>query len=116
MLIADFSADIRSRVAPPRRLAVRAARRPHRALAAWLVLGLAAVVLVPFARGDRLLGATLPFWLIVAPLVDLGWIERRRIAHRVTQGLRRLTRERRAVRNVRAQRAPRAAACKAARS
>jgi len=113
MLIADFSADIRSRVAPPRRLAVRAARRPHRALAAWLVLGLAAVVLVPFARGDRLLGATLPFWLVAAPLIDLAWIERVRIARGAKTWLRRT---RRAPRMARRQRVSRAVACSAERS
>jgi len=113
MLIADFSADLRSRVAPPRRPAVRAARRPHRTLATWLMLGLAALVLVPFARGDRLLGATLPFWLVAAPLIDLAWIERARIARRAKAWL---SRTRREPRMARRQRVSRAAACSAERS
>ncbi|HSS06077.1 MAG TPA: hypothetical protein VLK83_02955 [Rhodanobacteraceae bacterium] len=80
------------------------------------MIGVGVLLLVPLARGDSLLGATLPFWLVVAPLVDLGWIERRRIALRFTQGLRSVASKRRAIRNVRAQRAPRATACSAARS
>jgi hypothetical protein len=118
MLIAPFSISPSERrgVAPRSFARVRSAKPPVGLLIAWFIVGVGVLLLVPLARGDRLLGATLPFWLIVAPLVDLGWIERRRIARRVTQGLRGLARERRAVRNVRAQRTPRAAACNAARS
>ena len=118
MLIAPFSISPseRNRSAPRSITRVRHARPPVGALIAWLVVGIGVLLLVPLARGDRLLGATLPFWLVVAPLVDLGWIERRRIARRVRQGLRGLARERPAGRNVRAQRVPRAAACSAARS
>lgn len=121
MLIAPFSLPPSERKGATSR-SIAGARRtkpPVGALLAWLIVGVGVVLLVPLARGDRLLGATLPFWLVVAPLVDLGWIERRRIARRVTQGVRRLTRERRTARNVRAQRAqrvPRVAACSAARS
>ncbi len=61
----------------------RPARRFFRldaALIAWLALGCAAVLLVPAMRGGRLLGATLPFWLVAAPLVDLAWVSRRDLA------------------------------------
>ena len=118
MLIAPFSPlpSEPSRVTPRSITGASRARPPVGALIAWFAVGIGVLLLVPFARGDRLLGATLPFWLVVAPLVDLGWIERRRIARRVAQGLRALTRERRTSRNVRAQRVPRAAACSAARS
>jgi hypothetical protein len=118
MLIAPFSISPSERKpSAPRPInRARPARPPAGALIAWLVVGIGVLLLVPLARGDRLLGATLPFWLVVAPLVDLGWIERRRIARRVTQGLRSLAHDRHAGRNVRAQRVPRAAACSAARS
>ncbi|MET0232132.1 MAG: hypothetical protein ABW186_14455 [Rhodanobacteraceae bacterium] len=98
-------------------MSTRAARRkpPIGGLLAWLAVGVGVLLLVPFARGDRFFGATLPFWLVVAPLVDLGWIERRRIARRVSESWRGLGRARPA-RNVRAQRVARRAACSAARS
>jgi hypothetical protein len=61
----------------------RASRRRIRLdamLIAWLAIGCAAVLLVPAMRGGRLLGATLPFWLVAAPLVDLAWLSRRDLA------------------------------------
>ena len=119
MLIAPFSVSPaeRSRVASPMPTSTRAARRkpPIGGLLAWLAVGVGVLLLVPFARGDRFFGATLPFWLVVAPLVDLGWIERRRIARRVSESWRGLGRARPA-RNVCAQRVARRAACSAARS
>jgi hypothetical protein len=119
MLIAPFSLTPaqRSRTAIRRAsAAARPVRPPPGALIAWLVFGIGVVLCVPAARGDRVLGATLPFWLIAAPLIDLAWIARRRIARRVSESLAGLLRERRSVRNVRAQRAPRVAACNVARS
>ena len=118
MLIAPFSISPSERrsVAPRSFGRARSAKPPVGFLIAWFVIGVGVLLLVPLARGDSLLGATLPFWLVVAPLVDLGWIERRRIALRFTQGLRSVASKRRAIRNVRAQRAPRATACSAARS
>jgi hypothetical protein len=44
----------------------------------WLLCGTIALVCVPAARGGALLGATLPFWLVGAPLLDLLWLRRRR--------------------------------------
>ena len=45
-------------------------------LSAWLVIGFAGLIAVPAARGSASLGATLPFWLVVAPLLDLAWLKR----------------------------------------
>lgn len=47
-------------------------------LVAWAMLGALAVATVPALRGGGLLGATLPFWLAVAPLLDIAWLTRRR--------------------------------------
>ena len=117
MLIAPFSVSSadRSRPASPTFSRPAPGRRPIGGLLAWLAVGIGVLLLVPLARGDRFFGATLPFWLVVAPLVDLGWIERRRIARRVSESWRGLGRARPA-RNVRAQRVARRAACSAARS
>lgn len=84
-------------------------------LVAWLLVGCAVVVLVPQVRGGHLLGATLPFWLIAAPLVDLAWIRRERLATHA-RGLISAFGSRPLPRNVRRQRPVRAAACSAARS
>ncbi len=84
----DFALGTQKRCAEVIWPRVEARSRRSVSLIAWFVIGVGVLLLVPLARGDRLLGATLPFWLVVAPLVDLGWIERRRIARRVTQGLR----------------------------
>jgi predicted lipid-binding transport protein (Tim44 family) len=117
MLIAPFSVSPaeRSRSASPTPLRPARAKAPIGGLLAWLAVGIGVLLLVPFARGDHFFGATLPFWLVVAPLVDLGWVERRRIARRMTETWRDLGRARPA-RNVRAQRTPRRAACNAASS
>ena len=117
MLIAPFSVSPAERtLAPSRVIAGRSRTKPPiGALLAWLLVGVGVLLLVPFARGDRFFGATLPFWLVVAPLVDLGWVERRRIARHVCERWHRLGRVPPA-RNVRAQRASRRAACSAARS
>lgn len=48
------------------------------ALIAWLALGTIVLLWVPAARGGGLLGASVPFWLVGAPLIDLAWILRRR--------------------------------------
>jgi hypothetical protein len=116
MLIAPFSASPTERPLPISRTIARPARtkRPTGMLA-WLSVGIGLVLLVPFARGDRYFGATLPFWLVVAPLVDLVWIERRRIGRRMAECWRDIGGAR-PRRNVRTQRADRRAACSAARS
>ena len=117
MFIAPFSVSPAERSRAPARPGERPVRTrpPIGGLLAWLAVGIGVLLLVPLARGDRFFGATLPFWLVVAPLVDLGWIERRRIARRVTESWRGLARARPA-RNVRAQRVSRRAPCSAARS
>jgi hypothetical protein len=117
MLIAPFSVPPAERsraasLAPSRRTRTKP---PIAGLVAWLAIGIGVLLLVPLARGDRFFGATLPFWLVVAPLVDLGWIERRRIVRQMKAGWRGLGTVRTA-RNVRAQRVPRRAACSVARS
>jgi hypothetical protein len=104
--------------APPNRPS-RPARRRMRldaALFAWLLVGCAVVLLVPAVRGGRLLGATLPFWLIAAPLVDLAWVAREGIAACARMWFSAFRSRRPAPRNVRRQRLVRAAACSAARS
>jgi hypothetical protein len=96
------------------------ARRPLASLliVAWLLVGSVAFLLVPAARGDATLGATLPFWLVAAPLIDLAWIHRRGLARRIAISLRALAPRVRPTRNVSRQRFARAAAaaCTAARS
>jgi len=68
------------------RVPVRANARAQRdsaipaVLLIWIVLGAALLLLAPFARSDRSLGATLPFWLVGAPLIDLLWWQRRSVA------------------------------------
>jgi hypothetical protein len=116
MLIAPFSVSPAQRSCAGSRITAHAARAkpPTGGLFAWLALGIGVLLLVPFARGDRFFGATLPFWLVVAPLIDLGWVERRRIAERVGERWR--ARTARPARNLRAQRVVRRAACSAARS
>ena len=80
MLVAPFSSlepvadrprvlEVRARRA--RAPASRAPYRPVRALLAWLLAGVGILVCIPAARGGALLGATLPFWLVVAPLINL---------------------------------------------
>ncbi len=90
MLIAPFSVSSadRSRTASPAFARPGQTRPPIGGLLAWLAIGIGVLLLVPLARGDRFFGATLPFWLVVAPLVDLGWTLRRRIARRVTESWR----------------------------
>lgn len=101
--------------APPQR-ASRRRVRIDAVLLAWLAVGCALVVLVPALRGGHLLGATLPFWLIAAPLVDLAWIGRERLAARAESWVSALGSRKPAPRNVRRQRPVRSAACSAARS
>lgn len=115
MLLAPFSVPSSPGASkrPPRRT-----RRPSRvdaALVAWLLVGCALVLLVPAVRGGRLFGATLSFWLVAAPLVDLAWIGRERLAIRTRTWISALG-SRSAPRNVRRQRPARSAACSAARS
>jgi len=81
MLVAPFSPIVpdpdRSRarsVAVPRAASGNGRAAPSQGLLAWLVIGIGIVVCIPAARGSALLGATLPFWLVAAPLMNLAWL------------------------------------------
>jgi hypothetical protein len=103
MLIAPFS------VSPPERTRsalsssskTLASRPPLGALAAWFFVGCGVLLFVPATRGGNLLGATMPFWLVVAPLLNLAWVERRRIARYASGTLRQRARATRVARSVR---------------
>lgn len=70
----------RSVCATPRaRTSVGHTSAAHVVVLAWLALGSAALLCVPAARGTALFGASVPFWLIAAPLIDLAWLERARL-------------------------------------
>lgn len=49
-------------------------------LMAWLIFGVVTLTCIPAARGNAFFGATLPFWLVAAPLINLAWCRRHRIA------------------------------------
>jgi len=65
---------------------------PLRMLTAWLVAGASLLALFPVLRGGAALGATVPFWLVAAPAINLAWFARGRIASRVVRALRRFRR------------------------
>lgn len=44
----------------------------------WAIGGILATGLFPFLRGGEMTGMSLPFWLIVAPLLDIAWLARSR--------------------------------------
>jgi hypothetical protein len=48
------------------------------ALWSWFVFGAVVIALIPQARGVTTIG-WLPFWLIVAPLLDLAFVHRGRL-------------------------------------
>lgn len=62
------------------------------ALRSWLALGLAALALLPAARGHSLLLGWLPFWLVLAPLLGLVvrplcyWLDRLDLEKSFTTG------------------------------
>jgi len=114
MFLAPLSVPPSLRASPNR--PARRRLRLGAVLVAWLLVGCVVVVLVPAVRGGRVFGATLPFWLVAAPLVDLAWIGRERLAARASTWISALWSRRPAPRNVRRQRPVRAAACSAARS
>ncbi|MEP6484182.1 MAG: hypothetical protein ABJB01_07015 [Rudaea sp.] len=49
------------------------------ALWSWFVFGTVVIALIPQARGMQQSIGWLPFWLIVAPLLDLAFIHRARL-------------------------------------
>jgi hypothetical protein len=67
----------------------------------WLLVGSAAWLFFPPLRGHDPLLDWLPFWLIAAPLIDLAWLHRNRLAAAASTLLVRLTRRRRPARQAR---------------
>ena len=65
---------------------------PLRMLTAWLAAGASLLALFPVLRGGMALGATVPFWLVAAPAINLAWFTRDRIASTVVRALRRFRR------------------------
>lgn len=65
------------------RLRARSATFAHHVLLVWMAIGFVLMVFVPSARGGGLLGATLPFWLVIAPALDLIWLSRRHVQRMV---------------------------------
>jgi hypothetical protein len=49
------------------------------ALWCWLVFGAVAMALIPQARGMQSMVGWMPFWLVVAPLLDLAFVHRDRL-------------------------------------
>ena len=47
------------------------------ALWIWLTLGVAVMLLFPGLRGSESLFGWMPFWLVIAPLIDLALLRRR---------------------------------------
>ena len=68
------------------------------ALTCWLIAGLAALICVPELRGSSPMFGWLPFWLIVAPAIDLAVLRRRHLVARIRELLVRVSRRRRTAR------------------
>jgi len=71
------------------------------ALSCWLVTGVAALICVPELRGSDPLVGWLPFWLIVAPAIDLAVLRRHSLIARTRELIARVSRRRRPVRQAR---------------
>jgi len=65
-----------------------------RGLSCWLIAGVAALVCIPELRGSDPLVGWLPFWLIVAPAIDLVVLRRRSLIARMQAVLARVSRRR----------------------
>ncbi len=88
--------------APDRSDAVR-----RRRLLLWALAGLFVVMGVPAARPGPLLGWSLPFWLVLAPLLNLAWLTRRQWPAALRAHVRRAAASRRpGARRLPARRAP----------
>ncbi len=64
------------------------------ALTCWLIAGLAALICIPELRGTNPLFGWLPFWLVVAPAIDLAVLRRRSLIARAQVLLARVGRRR----------------------
>ncbi|HSE12055.1 MAG TPA: hypothetical protein VLB69_05410 [Rudaea sp.] len=64
------------------------------ALSCWLILGCAALLCVPVLRGTDPLFGWLPFWLVVAPAIDLAVLRRRSLIARTRNLVARVGRRR----------------------
>jgi len=64
------------------------------ALSCWLICGIAALICVPELRGSDPLFGWLPFWLIVAPAIDLAVLRRRSLIAHAQELLARVSRRR----------------------
>ena len=64
------------------------------ALRGWLVVGSVAIAVLPEARGVDPWVGWLPFWLVVAPALDLVVLRRRRLARGASAWLARIARRR----------------------
>jgi len=63
-------------------------------LSCWLIAGVAALVCIPELRGSDPLVGWLPFWLIVAPAIDLVVLRRRSLIASMQAVLARVSRRR----------------------
>lgn len=88
MFVADLVVPPSSPRAPVR-APLASAPRPATAPAApfalvgllgWLGCGSLALAMLPASPAGLELGATLPFWLVGAPLLNLAWLLRRQVA------------------------------------
>lgn len=78
------------------------ATRPLRtALWLWFACGLAALLAFPALRGSSAMIGWLPFWLVIAPLIDLALLRRRWLALASRAFLVRARRRRRPARQAR---------------
>jgi hypothetical protein len=83
MLVAPFTGmlpDARSQPIRQRTLAIGPSGSPFALAIAlgWLAVGGLLMAFLPHSHIGTDFGATLPFWLVGAPLIDLAWLMRRR--------------------------------------
>ena len=64
------------------------------ALSCWLIAGVGALICIPELRGSDPLFGWLPFWLVVAPAIDLAVLRRRNLIARAQELLARVNRRR----------------------
>lgn len=94
----------------PRPAAPRAAPFALPGLLGWLGCGSLALALLPASPARLELGATLPFWLVGAPLLNLAWLLRRPVASACVRVAKRLHAQARSQRRGARRVSPRASA------